>query len=93
MLDYLQPRDGPVIDGLESLEVVYAKDQPEYVPLRTLSGEEGMSAISRWTPTKEQRISIFNGADIMLEVYHFRQPLSPVRVAILIEDQGDTSSV
>jgi hypothetical protein len=45
MLDYLQPHNGPVVDGLEQQEVVYAKDQPEYNPLRTLKSSGRMGAV------------------------------------------------
>jgi hypothetical protein len=83
MFDYLSPKDGPVIDGLESQEVVYAKDQPEYIPLRTLKSDGPMGAvISRWTLTQEQRIAVVNGADIFLELSTFGNPLQPIRMAV-----------
>ncbi len=83
MFDYLSASIGPVVEGLEDYEKIYALDQPQYIPLRTLPGENGLSAITRWTPTDEQREAIANGADILLEVFHFGQPLSPVRMMIL----------
>lgn len=83
MFDYLQPRNGPVVDGLEHQETVYAKDQPEYVPLRTLRSNGRMGAvISRWTLTPEQRKAVAEGADIFLELSTFHGPLQPTRVAI-----------
>ncbi|MDE2104129.1 MAG: hypothetical protein KGL39_43225 [Patescibacteria group bacterium] len=82
MFDYLSTKDGPVVAGLERFERVYAKDQPQYKPLRTLPGEDGNSAISRWTFTAEQRKAIAEGADILLEVFHFGGPLAPVRMAM-----------
>jgi hypothetical protein len=81
--DYLQPADKPVIEGMEAEEVVYAKNQPEYIPLRTLRGSGRMvPVLSRWSPTKEQRESILNGADIYLELNTFGGPLQPIRMAI-----------
>src|ERR1700733_12606155 len=84
MFEYLSPKDGPVIDGLESREIVYAKDQPEYIPLRTLrnSNDEMCGVVSRWALTPEQRKLVANGADIFLELSTFRQPLQPIRMAI-----------
>jgi hypothetical protein len=83
MFDYLQPRNGPVVDGLEAQEVVYAKDQPEYVPLRTLKSSGRMGAvITRWTLTPEQRKAVAEGADIYLELSTFHQPLQPIRMAV-----------
>jgi hypothetical protein len=82
MFSYLSLFDGPVVKGLEQHEKVYAENQPEYLPLRTLPGAGGNSAISRWTLTDAQRIAVVKGADIMLEVTHFGRPLQPVRVMI-----------
>lgn len=79
MFDYLRPRNGPVVEGLEKREVVYAKDQPEYIPLRTLaSNNRERRVISRWTPTKEQREAIANEADIYLTLLTFGSPLQPI---------------
>jgi hypothetical protein len=83
MFDYLSPKNGPVIDGLEAQEVVYAKDQPEYIPLRTLKSNGSMGAvISRWSLTPEQRKAVADGADIFLELSTFGNPLQPIRMAI-----------
>lgn len=83
MFDYLSPKNGPVIEGLESKEVVYARDQPEYIPLRTLKSDGPMGAvISRWTLTSEQRKAVADGADIFLELSTFHHPLQPIRMAI-----------
>jgi len=83
--DYLSASIGPVVEGMEDYEKIYALEQPEYIPLRTLPGENGMSAISRWELSKEQRKAIADGADILLEVTHFGGPLAPVRMMILNE--------
>ena len=82
MFDYLMASIDPVVDGLEDFEKIYALDQPQYIPLRTLPGENGNSAITRWELTPEQRQAIVDGADIFLEVIHFKGPLAPVRMAI-----------
>ena len=78
MLSYLEPKDGPVVAGEEQRERVYAKDQPQYKPLRTLVSPwpEG-SVLSRWEPTPEQRLAIAGGADIFLSLYTFHGPLAP----------------
>lgn len=82
-MDYLYPHDGPVIEGLEHIEVVYAKDQPEYIPLRTLRSADGQGRVfSRWTPTPEQREAIADGDDIFLELFTFGHPLQPIRMMI-----------
>ncbi len=83
MFDWLQPRNGPVFDGFESREVVYAKDQPQYIPLRSLvSSDYTHSVISRWTLTPEQRKAVADGADVFLELATFGHPLTPIRMAV-----------
>lgn len=83
MFEYMQPKDGPVFEGLEALEVVYAKDQPEYKPLRTLKGLGPMAPVlSRWSFTDEQRKAIADGADVILELSTFSGPLQPIRMAV-----------
>lgn len=83
MFEYLQPADRPVIDGLEKHEIVMAKDQPEYNPLRCLLGNtpEG-ERLSRWTLTEDQRKAVANGADIFLELLTFNRPMNPIRLAV-----------
>jgi hypothetical protein len=91
VFDYLSTHDGPVVVGLESHERVFAKDQPQYKPLRILAGEQGLSAISRWHPTEEQRKAIAEGADILLEVLHFGGPLAPTRM--MVADKCDAGGL
>ncbi len=85
MFKYLLPKDGPIFEGLslESKEVIYAKDQPQYIPLRTLvsSGPE-KRVISRWTLTDEQRKAVAEGADIFLMLLTFGNPLQPIQIAL-----------
>jgi hypothetical protein len=87
---YLASADGPVVAGLESLELVLAKDQPEYRPLRALCSmkPEGR-VLTRWAPTAEQRAALADGADIFLELMTFRNPLQPILLSIGEPDAGD----
>jgi hypothetical protein len=83
MYDYLQPHDGPVVDGLENFEIVYAKNQPEYIPLRTLRSKGIQKrVISRWTLTDKQRKAIAEGADLYLTMLTFGAPLQPIQIAV-----------
>jgi hypothetical protein len=86
-MNYLNPFDGPVVAGRESEEVIFAKDQPEYVPLRTLPyetypGSGDYRVMSRWTLTEEQRKAVADGADIYLTLLTFGRPLQPVLMAV-----------
>lgn len=79
MFSYLKPKDGAVIPGCKQKEVVYAEDQPEYIPLRTLvSNDRRRAVLSRWEPTLEQRKAIADGADIYLQLLTFGHPLQPI---------------
>jgi hypothetical protein len=83
MFEYLKPAQRPVIDGLEEHEVVYAKDQPQYLPLRSLrSNNRNVDVMSRWTLTPEQRKAVADGADIFLTLMTFGNPLQPILMAV-----------
>jgi hypothetical protein len=83
MWDYLKPKDGPVVEGLEQREIVYAKNQPEYIPLRTLvSAGADRKVISRWSLTPEQRKAVADGADIYLTLLTFQNPLQPILMTV-----------
>jgi hypothetical protein len=81
--DYLTPAQGPVVDGLEDHERIFALRQAEYLPIRTLPGEKGVSAIYRCGLSQEQRQMIADGADVLVEIFHFGFPLAPSRVMLL----------
>jgi hypothetical protein len=72
----------PVVMGLEGHEVVYAKDQPEYLPLPALRSEDGR-VMSRWELSDEEREMIAGGADVFVTVLTFNQALQPIVVEIL----------
>jgi hypothetical protein len=81
--DYLNPAQGPVVDGLEDHEKIYALEQGQYLPIRTLPGEGGASAIYRCELSKEQRQMVAEGADVLVEILHFGGLLAPSRVMLL----------
>jgi hypothetical protein len=89
VFDYLAPKDGPVLDGFEDKEIVYAKDQPQYIPLRTLvSAGPDRKVLSRWSLTDKQREAVAKGADIFLELSTYRKPLQPIRMMIADGSDG-----
>lgn len=88
--DYLTPSIGPVVEGLENNEKIYALEQMDkYNPLRTLPGENGKSAIYRLELTDDQRKIIAEGGDVLVEILHLGGPLLPSRVMVL--NQKDLS--
>ena len=79
-MNIIEPSKSAIFPDLEGCEVTYAKDQPEYNPLRTLT--DGTTVISRWSPTPEQRAAIMAGEDLFLELVTFGGPLQPIRLSI-----------
>ena len=72
----------PVLtDEFVPLEVVYAKDQPEYNPLPVIRNRQGV-VLSGWKLTDQEREAIAAGADILLSVWTFHQPLQPLLMEI-----------
>ena len=68
----------PVIPGFEDLEVVYGKDQPEYLDLPGLpiSGPEGQ-VISHYKLSFQERLKVLFHGDIWLSLYTFGSRIQP----------------
>lgn len=77
----INPFNGPVVEGLEFQEVVIAKNQPEYEPLRSLVTPTGV-VLTRWKLNEEQRDRISLGQDLYLEILTFGNPLQPLRLSV-----------
>lgn len=75
----------PVVPGFEDCEVVFAKDQPEYLPLPALVRNDSpdLPVTSRWRLTDWEREKIRNGADVVLTLLTFGDPLQPITLEIL----------
>lgn len=59
-------------------EIVYAKDQPQYIPLPAARFEDG-TVITRWTLTWRERFQLLIGGSLWLELLTFNKPLQPIR--------------
>ena len=78
----------PVMPGSEPIETVFAKDQPEYLPLPTVFLDTPeRPVVSRWRFTDEEREAIANGADLILTQLTFQNPLQPQHVQVCFPDQ------
>ena len=77
----------PVMPGSESIEVVYAKDQPEYSPLPAVYLDTpSRPVISRWRLTDEERLAVASGADVVLTLLSFGGPLTPSHLQVCMPD-------
>lgn len=56
--------------------IVYAKDQPEYVPLPAHVSDEGIATFC-WRLSWRERMRILFTGEIWHQVMTFRQPLQP----------------
>ena len=77
----MQPVTPVISEEFASNEVIYAKNQPEYNPLPTIKRSDGV-VLSRWKPTDSEREAIAAGADIMLYIWTFNQPLQPIAMSV-----------
>jgi hypothetical protein len=68
----------PVVRGHEGREIVFAKDQPEYLPLPALVSDEGGMVISRWRLSFRERVRVFLSGDMYLWVMTYGQQLQPM---------------
>lgn len=64
----------PVIEGFK--EVIFAKDQPQYLPLPAIICEDGM-VISRWKFTWKERVRVLLCGNLWLQQLTFHSPLQP----------------
>jgi hypothetical protein len=67
----------PVVPGREHEEVVYAKNQPQYLPLPALPIEDGI--VTRWKLSWGERLRILWTGDLYLSVLTFGQRLQPLK--------------
>ena len=60
---------------------VWAVSQPQYEPLPSLTGPDGV-VFSRWSLTMDERRAIGDGANVELRIWTYGQPLQPHRLDI-----------
>jgi hypothetical protein len=68
----------PIVPGLLLQEVIYAKDQPEYIPLPVHRDPDGLCT-SRWKLTWRERLFVLFHGYFYLQQLTFNQPLQPIR--------------
>jgi hypothetical protein len=64
--------------------VVFAKDQPQYLPLPVRIAVDG-TVVTEWEPTAEELALLVNGGRVRLTVLTFNNPLQPVRLDVTKE--------
>ena len=64
----------------EGQNVVYAKDQPEYLPLPAHKSPQG-TVTSCWKLMWRERMSVLFCGRVYLTLLTFNEPLQPIRMA------------
>lgn len=73
--------------GEDEERVVYANDQPEYLPLPASVDVDGV-VTTEWEPSEFELERLLSGGRIQLRVHTFRQLLQPVSITVLEPDCG-----
>jgi hypothetical protein len=79
----------PVVPGFEGEEIVFAKDQPEYIPLPALPVDSAQKVITRWRLSWRERLQVLFHGDVYLWVWTFRRPLQPVALETSVPALGE----
>jgi len=63
--------------------VIYAEDQPEYLPLPVSKTDDGV-LMSEWEPTPEERAVLAAGGRIRIFTHTYNKPLQPFSVEAVV---------
>lgn len=70
----------PVHPSIKLKEVIYAKDQPEYIPLPAYKWKDG-TVVSRWKLSWKERLQILFSGNLFLAIKTYNNPLQPVLIS------------
>ena len=71
----------PVLPGAGLVEVVYAKDQAEFLPLPAIRNPDG-NILTRWKLSFWERLRVLLTGDVYLWVSTFNRKLQPVLLQV-----------
>ena len=69
----------------EQSNVVFAKDQPEYLPLPAHRSEDGCVSTC-WQLTWRERLKVLIGGRLFLSLLTFNNPLQPLKLGTSFEE-------
>ncbi len=69
----------PVAPGTRCAEVVFAKDQPPYIPLPAVLDGDG-TAHTRWRLAWWERFRVLLTGNVYVSLKTFNKPLQPIRL-------------
>lgn len=72
----------PIDPNIEELELrVYAKNQPQYLPLPARVDSEG-TVVTCWQLTWRERLTLLLRGTLFLTLLTFNKPLQPIRCSV-----------
>lgn len=71
----------PALHFPDATLVVFAKDQPEYLPLPASVDRDGL-AMTEWEPTADELHRLLSGGRLRLWLWTFNRPLQPVMLEV-----------
>lgn len=72
-------------------QVVFAKDQPEYLPLP--ANFDGQEVETKWKLSWSERLRILLTGNLYLSLLTFGKPLQPIRLSVLREPDAQVKSI
>ena len=77
----------PVIPGKALKEIVFAKHQPEYIPLPAIRAADPTGTVTtRWHLSWRERFQILFHGDLWLQMFTFHKLLQPVKLTTKCPD-------
>lgn len=72
-------------------EIVFAKDQKQYIPLPAIKFDDGL-VVTRWKLSFREWLDLLFGGNVYLGVLTHNQPLQPIRLTTSIREAVGLSS-
>jgi hypothetical protein len=66
-------------------EIIFAKDQPQYIALPALKFPDGL-VVTRWSLSLRERLKVLCGGSVYLGLLTFNNPLQPIRISTSVEE-------
>jgi hypothetical protein len=66
-------------------EIVFAKEQPQYIPLPALKFEDGL-VVTRWSLSLWERIQVLFGGSVYLGLLTNNKPLQPIKMSTSVQE-------
>lgn len=66
-------------------EIIFAKDQPQYLPLPALRFQDGL-VVTRWRPSFMEYLHLLFGGSVYLGLLTGNKPLRPIKMSTSVQE-------